>query len=147
MEKLTRSTACTEPIWRWKMTPWVIGKCLTRSTTSTSGAPSAGAAGDGAGWAEVVTRSGRGPGEARAALRPEAHLLLGGEVAGVGVAGAARVDQVGPLAVAGSKRWGQRGWKAQPGGTWISDGGAPSMGWRRSTRTSGRGIDSSRPHA
>ena len=34
--KETPSTACTAPIWRWKMIPRVSGKCLTRSRTSTS---------------------------------------------------------------------------------------------------------------
>ena len=32
----TPSTACTAPTWRWKRIPRVIGKCLTRSRTSTS---------------------------------------------------------------------------------------------------------------
>ncbi len=36
--------------------------------------------------------------------------------------------------------------ESQPGGRWMSEGGEPSIGTSRSTRTSGRGIDSSRPH-
>ena len=47
----------------------------------------------------------------------------------------------------GSKRCGQRGWNGQPGGTRMSDGGAPSIGTRRSPFWSTRGRDSSRPHA
>src|ERR1700743_2926192 len=33
--KETPSTAFTAPIWRWKITPRLIGKCLVRSRTST----------------------------------------------------------------------------------------------------------------
>src|SRR5690606_35624713 len=35
--KLTPSTACTAPIWRLEMSPWVSGKCLTRPSTRSSG--------------------------------------------------------------------------------------------------------------
>src|SRR5690348_3165209 len=35
----TPSTARTAPYCFWKITPWVSGKCLTRSRTSTSGSP------------------------------------------------------------------------------------------------------------
>src|SRR4051812_25304718 len=37
MSNDTPSTACTAPIWRWNRIPRVIGKCLTRSRTWTSG--------------------------------------------------------------------------------------------------------------
>src|SRR5579884_1066408 len=32
MERETPSTAWTAPIWRWMMMPWVMGKCITRSS-------------------------------------------------------------------------------------------------------------------
>src|SRR5690349_20004517 len=38
-EKLTPSTACTAPTLRWKMIPFVRGKCITRSLTSRSTSP------------------------------------------------------------------------------------------------------------
>ena len=47
----TPSTARTAPTWRWSR-PWRIGKCLTRSRTSTSTSPPPPAGG--AGWALVA---------------------------------------------------------------------------------------------
>src|SRR5690606_7953983 len=42
--------------------------------------------------------------------------------------------------------YGQRGWKAQPGGTLMSDGGEPLIGSSRSVGSrSSRGIEPSRP--
>ena len=46
-----------------------------------------------------------------------------------------------------SRTNGQRGWKAQPVGRVISDGGRPSIGTSSSSRgESSRGIERSRPH-
>ena len=126
---VTSSTACTSPARREK-TPVATGKRFVRPSTSISGSP--------------TTAHAPIPSRTRLALGPEPALGVGVEVAGVRVA-ALHVLERRPDLVQGSKRCGQRGWNAQPGGRWMTDGGEPSIARSCATLASTLGIDSSRP--
>ena len=134
----TPSTACTAPTWRWKMIPRVIGKCLTRSRTSTSGslmpAPLE---------LDAVARG--LPGQlARPQLRPDLPARPAVEQAGDPMAGLVRqrLELRARRARCRSRTYGQRGWNEQPLGRVIRLGGRPGDRDRAARRAGGRGAGS-----
>ena len=126
---VTSSTACTSPALR-ENTPEATGKRLVSPSTSISGS------------LHALTRR---PPAATAARSAQRRRFASGSRWQASAWPPSLLEQRRTLCQQRSKRCGQRGWNAQPGGRWMTDGGEPSIACRCATLASTLGIDSSRP--